>query len=372
MVKAALALVLVLLLAGTLVLAWPGPVQDPVVTVTATVETTPVRHSGDAADDPALWIHPSDPSLSLVIGDDKGGGLCVYSLDGRELQLLHEQKHLNNVDLRYGVPLAGRFLDGTTHDRVDLAGVGNQTDRSILFFKIHPATRRLEPAGEIGSIGIVPYGSCMYRSAGSGKFYYFVNDRSGVTQQWELRDGGSGAIAGTKVREFDVGTQVEGCVADDALGKFYVGEERAGIWKYGAEPGDGSARTAVDRTGRGGHLTADVEGLAIYDAGDGRGYLLASSQGNHTFVIYERGGANGYVGTFRISDGVVDGVNDTDGIEVTSAALGPAFPKGLFIAQDGSNTRPSANQNYKLVPWDAIAARFTPPLIIEPVNPRAR
>ena len=49
---------------------------------------------------------------------------------------------------------------------------------------------------------------------------------------------------------------------------------------------------------------------------------------------------------------------------MTSAALGPAFPKGLFVAQDGSNTKPSANQNYKLVPWEAIASKFSPPLMI--------
>jgi 3-phytase len=345
--------------------------QDKVVSVAATVETAPVRHAGDAADDPALWVHPTDPARSLVLGDDKNGGLCVYGLDGAELQVIDERKLLNNVDLRYGFPLAGAYADGTKHDRVDLAGVGNESGRSLLFYKVNPATRRLEPAGEIARIGIVPYGSCMFRSARTGKTYYVVNDKNGVTQQWELRDGGSGAVTGAKVREFDVGTTVEGCVADDGLGALYIGEEAVGIWKYGAEPGDGDARVAVDRTGRGGHLTADVEGLAIYDAGNGRGYLLASSQGSNTFVIYERGGKNAYVGTFRIADGAVDGVSDTDGIDVVSAALGPAFPQGLFVAQDGSNTRPAANQNFKLVPWEAIAGKFTPPLLIEPgVDPR--
>jgi 3-phytase len=344
--------------------------QDRIVSVTATVETTPVRHSGDAADDPAVWVHPTDPARSLVLGDDKEGGLCVYGLDGVELQVIDERKHLNNVDLRYGFPLAGSFADGTKHDRVDLAGVGNETDRSVLFYKIHPATRRLEPAGELGGLGIVPYGSCMYRSAGSGKYFYFVNAASGVTQQWELRDNGSGAVTGTKVREFKVGSIVEGCVADDRLGAFFIAEENVAIWRYGAEPGDGDARVAVDRTGKGGHLTADIEGLAIYDAGNGRGYLLASSQGSNTFVIYERGGKNGYVGTFRIADGAVDGVNDTDGIEVVSASLGPAFPQGLFVAQDGSNTKPAANQNFKLVPWEAIAGKFVPPLLVEPADPR--
>jgi 3-phytase len=210
----------------------------------------------------------------------------------------------------------------------------------------------------------------MYRSAKTGKFFYIVNDREGVTQQWELRDGGGGRVSGAKVREFKLGSMVEGCVADDALGALYIAEESVAIWKYGAEPGDGAARVQVDRAGKGGHLTADIEGLAIYDAGDGRGYLLASSQGNDRFVIYERGAGNAYVGTFRIEDGDIDGVNDTDGIEVTSAPLGPAFPQGLFVAQDGSNTKPAANQNYKLVPWEAIASKFTPPLRIELRDPR--
>ena len=68
---------------AALLLALQG---DPVVRVTATVETEPVRHAGDAADDPAIWIHPLDPSLSVVLGDDKEGGLCVYGLDGALLQ----------------------------------------------------------------------------------------------------------------------------------------------------------------------------------------------------------------------------------------------------------------------------------------------
>jgi len=345
--------------------------QDAVVPVEATVETAPVHHGGDAADDPAIWLHPTEPSKSLILGDDKGGGLCVYGLDGAELQVLDEKKHLNNVDVRYGFALAGSFADGTAHERVDLVGVGNQTDNTLRFYKIHPSARRLEPAGDVGPLGLVPYGSCLYRSAKTGTFSCFVNDRNGTAQQWELRDGGSGRVAGARVREFKVGSTTEGCVADDALGAFFIAEERVAIWKYGAEPGDGDARVRVDKTGKDGHLTADIEGLAIYDAGGGRGYLLASSQGSNTFTVYDRAGAHEYRGTFRIADGAVDGVSDTDGIEVLSAALGPAFPKGLFVAQDGSNTKPAANQNYKLVPWESIARKFQPPLMVEPgVDPR--
>lgn len=74
---------------------------------------------------------------------------------------------------------------------------------------------------------------------------------------------------------------MEGCVADDDLGHRYIGEEEAGIWKYGAEPdAPTDARRSIDSTGRGGHLTPDVEGLAIRYGPGGSGLLIASSQGD--------------------------------------------------------------------------------------------
>ena len=156
------------------------------------------------------------------------------------------------------------------------------------------------------------------------------------------------------MRTFDVGSeQLEGCVADDELGRLYVGEEAAGIWRYGAEPGDGDAKTLVDTTGSGGHLVADVEGLTIaYGQGE-EGHLVASSQGDNSYVVYERGSENAFVRRFQIGDGNgIDGTEDTDGIDVTTADLGAAFADGLFVAQDGDND--GGNQNYKLVPWNAI------------------
>ncbi|MEV7443306.1 phytase [Streptomyces sp. NPDC091204] len=46
--------------------------------------------------------------------------------------------------------------------------------------------------------------------------------------------------------------------------------------------------------------------------------------------------------------------------DATSANLGPAFPQGVFVCQDGSNGAPgtSGNQNFKFVPLQRITARF--------------
>jgi myo-inositol-hexaphosphate 3-phosphohydrolase len=38
------------------------------------METQPVGHGGDAADDPAIFVHPTDPARSAIIATDKKGG----------------------------------------------------------------------------------------------------------------------------------------------------------------------------------------------------------------------------------------------------------------------------------------------------------
>ena len=125
-----------------------------------------------------------------------------------------------------------------------------------------------------------------------------------------------------------------------------------GIWKFGAEPDAGRAGKLVARVGENG-LAADVEGLTIYHAAQGRGYLIASSQGNSTYKVYERGGDNRYVLTINPKDGRIDDVSDTDGIDVTSCPTSRQFGKGLFIVQDGANE--GGNQNFKLYVWEDIA-----------------
>ena len=45
----------------------------------------------------------------------------------------------------------------------------------------------------------------------------------------------------------------------------------------------------------------------------------------------------------------IDGVSETDGLDVTNANLGGRFAEGLWIVQDGRNVMPSETQNFKLV-----------------------
>lgn len=331
----------------------PGPIARGARAL-ASAETEPVPHSGDAADDVAIWVHPLDATQSTVIGTDKDGGIAVYDLAGRQLQYRPDGE-LNNVDARNRFPLGGEL--------VDIVVAGNRTTNSIAIYRVDPTTRMLDDvAARTVSVGVGVYGSCLYRSAATGKVFFIVIAKDGRAEQWELFDNGLSRVDAARVRSFDVGTQSEGCVADDELGYLYIAEEQIGIWRFSAEPDAADDRIPVDTSAANGHLAQDVEGLAIYNAGGGDGYLIASSQGRNEFVLYQRDDPNNYVGTFRVVAGNgIDGVTGSDGIDVVSVNLGGAFSSGLFVVQDDRND--GGNQNFKLIAWRDVASAFRPQLV---------
>lgn len=155
-----------------------GPaIAQTIVEVESAAETAPIHVSGDLADDPAIWIHPLDPAQSAIIGSVKHtteGGLYVYNLDGTIHQFV-PCGQINNVDLRYNVPL------GT--GRIDLVVGGDRNDDVLKLFRMNAATRTLEPVGArdlpIALSGDAGYGFCMYHSEVSGKTYGFVGNKDG-------------------------------------------------------------------------------------------------------------------------------------------------------------------------------------------------
>lgn len=326
--------------------------------VQALIETEIVDDEGDAADDIAIWVHPDDPSRSLIIGTNKKAGIHLYDLDGRQLQFLALGK-VNNVDLRHGFTFSGK--------ETAIVAVSNRTTNSIDILSVDKDSLRLIPlsVGNIRSSLDQVYGLCMYKSK-HGKFYVFVNSKSGNMEQWELFVNENDSIEGAMVRNFRAGLQTEGCVADDELGYLYVSDENTGIVKFFADPDIMAEKRIVADTN---HLIKpQIEGLALYYGKSGSGYLIASLQHENRFAIFERGGTNKFIGCFSIEDGDhTDGTKNTDGIEVVNAALNTNFPKGLFVAQDGFNKEEGVitRQNFKLVPWERIAESFSPPLIME-------
>ena len=339
--------------------------KDPAVAVMAVVETVPMQDAEDAADDPAIWIDSENPANSMIIGTNKQRGLGVYALDGN-LLAFRDDGRMNNVDLRQNVSFGSLTMD--------IVAATNRTNQTIALYAMDRASRSLTPLTPIASGMGDPYGICLYHSK-TGDLYVIANDSdTGNYKQWRLTSPNGTEIKAEQVRAFTAGSQAEGCVADDRTGALFVSEEDVGIWAYGAEPADGDKRSSVD-TVAGGHLTADSEGISLVDEGNGAGYIIASSQGSNSYTVYDRVAPHAFKGTFVVGDGPIDGVAETDGLDVTAANLGPSFPGGVFIAQDGYNvdgpSKTAANQNFKLVPWPTIREALklppAPPAETQPI-----
>jgi 3-phytase len=319
-------------------------------------ETEPADSYGDAADDPAIWVDRDNPSRSVVIGTDKKLGLNVYDLKGKRLQVVPDGR-MNNVDLRDGFLLGGK---PTT-----VVAATNRTTKSISVYRLDHKTRQLTSIadGTLDAGFEDPYGLCMYHSAKTGDFYILANDSAdGKVRQWKLVDR-NGKVGIEAVRDIAVGSQAEGCAADDELGNLFVAEEDVGLWKYSAEPIGGDTRTAVDSVD-GNNLTADAEGVSIYYGTDGKGFVILSNQGEDNYAVYRREGANEFVGKFHVVANEalgIDGASETDGLDVVSAPLGADLPMGLLVVQDGRNLMPAERQNFKFVSWEDVAETLRGP-----------
>lgn len=307
----------------------------------------PVTGGMDAADDPAIWINPENPSESLVLGADKGAGLGVYDLNGKLLQFLPDGR-INNVDVRASVsnnPLLAHIAVGS-----------DRTNYALAIYAIDPVTRivRRVDARTVPVEFNDVYGLCMYQNKQSGELYAFATSADGWMHQWRLFEVAGNKMDAELVRKIHIGTVTEGCVVDDEHEFLYAAEERVGVWRYGADPQDSDQRTAVAMIEEGSVLTADLEGMAIYDTGQGNGYLVVTSQGSDNYSLYDRLPPHDYRGTFRIRtnpENGFDGTSQTDGIDVTNVPL-PGYPEGLLVAQDG---RYDQSQNFKYVSWQDIA-----------------
>ncbi|MDZ8053280.1 MAG: phytase [Aulosira sp. ZfuVER01] len=392
---------------------------DLVTTAAPIVETRPDLFDDDTlptdqradADDPAIYINANNAADSLVLTSVKNAGLRVYDLSGKLLQEVNPGGiRYNNIDLQYGFKLG--------NEKIDIAVASDRGNDKLAIFKINPNPstpgKYLEDISDrsLGTIFQAPpffapyssssrsaYGLALYRSPITNDYYVFTSRReTGDIAQFKLIDKGNGKIGAERVREFTIpspsdperSAQTEGMVVDQETGFLYIGQEDVGIWKFQAEPNGSNTGKLIDQVKAlgGSYLSDDVEGLTIYYGKNGTGYLLASSQGNNTFVAYTREGNNDYLGNFAVgSNGAIDSVQESDGADVINVPLGPNFPFGLFVTQDGSNEPAkivqdedefeNINSNFKLVPWENIAHAFPTPLNIDttsydPRNPVAQ
>jgi len=343
--------------------------EPPAVAVTPVRATDTVAHDPD---DPAIWVNRADPARSLVIATVKvaapEGALAVFGLDGHLRQMITGLNRPNNVDVEYGLAVGGT--------RTDIAVATERLARRLRVFAISPdgTLRDISSpafqvlAGAAGEDG-APMGIGLYRRPRDGNIYAIVapksGPRSGYLWQYLLHDDGAGRIDGTLVRRFGTFSgsgEIEAVCVDDEPGYVYYADEQAGIHKWHADPDAVGADKELALFGTSGY-ERDREGIGIYSLSNGTGYIVSVDQlpAESVFHVYTREGEPGAphdhrrtLKVFRI------GADSTDGLDVTSGAIGPDFPDGFLIAMN------SAKRNFLFVRWSDIAATGTPLLASTP------
>lgn len=379
-IAALLPLLAASLLAGVPAEASTDP--SPVAQTRAFVDDAGADPANADADDPAIWVHPKDPSRSVVLGTLKEGGLAAFDLKARQLQLLPAPKapsedaapgRFNNVDVVGDLAVVSdRGRDRVRVYRVDPAGssAGSRVLKDVTDPSAAPVFSKSE--SEVDEQRTA-YGLTAGRDPRTGTRWVAVTRRHETrVALLRLVDKPGGAVGTAPIGTIDLPSsfrlpngktwtpcgepderpQLEGSVLDVDHRVLYTAQEDVGIWRIPVA-GNGFGRPElIDKVrsfgapqrfdeateecvpdgpdpGFGGKwLTADAEGLTL--AAD---ELLASSQGDSRFVVYDRDTPRR---DFRIVAGRgTDSVEHSDGAAITTKPLGPLFPHGLLVVHDG-------------------------------------
>ncbi|KNE63579.1 hypothetical protein AMAG_08686 [Allomyces macrogynus ATCC 38327] len=231
------------------------------------------KGSAEDNDDPEVYVHPSNPDDSVVLGTTKSksdGGLHVWAMDGTELWYapVPKKSGLNSVDVLVNVTVrdaAGNAM-GETVD-VAVAGVRGKIN-GIGVWRIDPAAisanrktlaaNRNATQADLAPV-LIPltdflhefdkdtelevYGSCAFtyspKHASTPADTLLITTKKGVAYQFTVSATRTSAnkeptASLTLARRWTVGlgTQLENCVGDGETGALYIGEEAIGVWRY--------------------------------------------------------------------------------------------------------------------------------------------
>ena len=352
---------------------------------------------GDS-DDPAIYV-AKDTRRSLVLATQKDGGLVVFDLDGKVLQVVQPaafgEIRYNNVDIVYDFEIGGR--------KTDIAVASDRENDTVAIFAIDPKARQVaditSPNVPATIFGVddgeaTAYGLATYTSPKTGRSFAFVTQADGAkVAQLELLDDGDGKVSASLVRLLDLplvsddpaDSQSEGIVVDRDFGLLYVSlEEEVGVLRFDAEPDGANSFDIVipiDHPA----LVPDIEGLIIAYGRGRDGVLIVSSQGDSSYAVFKRGDGSEqeleFLGSFIVAaNGGIDQANESDGLDIANTRVGKQFQRGLLVVQDGADDPQVAVQdeeelensasNFKLVPWDRVANSFEPRLPVGVGGPR--
>lgn len=281
-------------------------------------------------DDPAVWVHPTDPEQSLILGTNKvaaaeGGALYVFGLDGKIRQILSGLDRPNNVAIATGLPGGA------------VAVVTERLRSQLRLFRIPARGGRLTElgslpvfAGESGDLA-APMGIATYQRPRDGAVFVIVGRKSGPAEgyleQHRLTLTASGKPQAKLIRRFGSYSgkkEIEAIAVDNELGFVYYADEGFGIRKWAADPDSPLAKRELAVFAQTG-WKGDHEGIAL-----SKRHIVCTDQiaGGSLYYAFDRQRPD------KPQFVLQGGADETDGIEIVAKPLGKRFPNGLLVAMN--------------------------------------
>jgi len=357
--------------------------------VKASTETQPTDISVKRTlDSVSVWIHPQQPHNTLIITPAADSmGFSIFDTTGKQLSDFTFKGKLTSLSVEYNFRFGNR--------QVDVLTAVDPTTSTLFLFEIVP-TGAIVLLGQFSVMkGAHISAACTYKNVRTGDLSVFVvGGDQGRIEQWVISgndygDSETTSLSSQLKRSVEVGSKVESCIADNERGVVYVYENDVGIWKYGAEPEEGSTRTIMDTkntTSFGPRRlkhgpNGEIGGMALFHARRGRGYLLVTNPGEGeggSVLIYGRGAENRFLNRFQVMSKTANNevssdpsladwpanallnknlesyVNVGKGIEVINAGTSGEFSKGLLILQNRKGGEGSSD-TLAFIPWNVVA-----------------
>ncbi len=290
------------------------------------------------SDDPAFWLHPTQPDSSLFWGTDKdeNGGVYAFNLQGKKLNHLSvfPLNRPNNCHIVQGVQL-GQM--GTK----DLLLVSERHSHNLRVYSL-PDMTPLDGGGlpmfegETGNEYRDLMGVTGYKTNNSQGVYVFIGRKNGpkngyIWQYWLQADSlnqGLKAQLVRKIGRFSGKKEIEALCVDTQNQHLYYSDEQVGLRQYQAHAQADTNQIALFGTTQ---FAEDHEGIALYQPQSGQSMLVVSDQGAGRLQFFQAQPPHKHLGYTLYQ------AKETDGIEIHSGPLSQ-FPGGLLIAMSDDKT----------------------------------
>ena len=310
-----------------------APVAENAIKPTVITEPTP-----NDTDDPAIWVHPDDPTKSLIVGTDKevGGGLYVYDLQGKIVNKFIDMARPNNVDIAYGLLINGKKTDiaVTTERKAQRIRIFSLPDLTPIDNGGIPIFEGETGEDERDGMGIALYTKQI--DSTNVEIQAVVGRKSGPSGsylwQYKLAGNDDGTVSANVIRKFGTYSgkkEIEAIAVDNELGFIYYSDETTGVRKYYADPEKGDEELALFAQQ---DAKRDHEGIAIYKKDEKTGYILVSNQQKNTFLVYKREGEHSNPHEHVLIAEIPVSTVECDGADALNVNFGDQFPNGIFVA----------------------------------------